>query len=360
MADEQLPTLDLTDSSLARYSHVVDALLSTPWAILPAKLSAIVDLVVRRAEGIRLSPAELAQFKQPTFAAALYPVEAAGPRTPGVTSAQTIAVIPVMGTLLPRVGALDAMSGATSYLDLQRAIRAAVNDPDVRAVVLNIDSPGGAVALCQELADDIRAMRDSKPITAIANSTAASAAFWLGAQAGRLVVTPSGQVGSVGVVAAHDNIAARLEAEGVQKTVLATSKYKTEGNPYEPLTDEARAEAIRVLQAYHGEFERGLAKGRKVSAAQVHSQFGEGRMVLASEAVERGMADAVETFDDVLASFGARRRGGAKAEADAPAVVAQAAELSGGVLGAAIAARMGGLEREQAHDAQPEQVEGSA
>lgn len=317
-------------------THIVDALLEFPWAIRPSKLSAIVDVVTRRMGGDSLSASDLAQYDSPkpqTLAAPL----AAAPPSGG--RGGIVAVLPLMGVIMPRVGLLEAMSGAQGLIDFRQQFRGLVRDPDVTAIVLDVDSPGGSVSGVPEMAEEIRAARGKKRVWAVADPTAASAAFWLATQAERFVVTPSGMVGSVGVIAAHEDLSRALEIKGITTTLITSSPFKAEGNPYEPLSDEARAEIQRVVDSYHGDFERALAAGRGVSVAHVRANFGQGRMARASEAVDARMADAVGTLDDVLAELGARPRGEARAMQDAPHVEAREASVAidAEELGAALA-----------------------
>ncbi len=132
-------------------------------------------------------------------------------------------------------------SGGTSVQGVARQFRAAMADPDIGRVILDVDSPGGQVGGVEELAREIYQARGQKPVTAIANGLAASAAYWIATAADEFVVTPSGQVGSIGVFGMHQDVSAALEKDGVKVTMVSAGKYKTEGNPFEPLTDEARA-----------------------------------------------------------------------------------------------------------------------
>ena len=198
-------------------------------------------------------------------------------------------------------------------------LRAVMADEAYRAVVLNVDSPGGSVDLIQESAAEIRGMRGGKPLEAVANTMAASASYWLATAASRVSVTPSGMVGSIGVVAAHQDFSRMDEMAGVTTTLItsAHAPYKAEGAETAPLADEARAEMQRLVDAYEGQFIADVARQRGVSVAAVRSGFGGGRMRLAKEAVAAGMADGVATLDEVLQRLGSTRREGGPAGAAA-------------------------------------------
>lgn len=175
-----------------------------------------------------------------------------------------------------------------------------VGDSGVGAIVLDIASPGGTIFGTPELAARIRAARGTKPIVAVANAYAFSAAYWVASAADEIVVTPSGMVGSVGVITTHVDYTGALEQNGVKVTNIRSTPFKQEANPYEPLTDEARAELQRLVDSAHDDFVTALAKNRGVTKDDVRANFGKGRMVEAKAAIERGMADRIDTLDAVV------------------------------------------------------------
>jgi signal peptide peptidase SppA len=144
------------------------------------------------------------------------------------------------------------------------------------------------------------ALRGDKPIVAVANSMAASAAFWIASAADQVSVTPSGQVGSIGVFAAHEDISGRLEAEGINVTLVHAGKFKVEGNPFEPLTEEAEAHIQGRVDATFQKFIGAVAAGRGITAATVEKDFGQGRLVDADEALAAGMVDRIETLEQAI------------------------------------------------------------
>ena len=144
---------------------------------------------------------------------------------------------------------------------------------------------------------------------AVANSRAASAACWIGTAADELWVTPSGQVDSIGVFAAHEDISKALEEEGVKVTLVSAGKYKTEGMPYEPLSAEARASMQQMVDTFGNMFINAVARNRGIGSYAVKNGFGEGRMVLAQDAVRAGMADGLAALDQTVARLLGRRTG---------------------------------------------------
>jgi capsid assembly protease len=295
-----------------RYARIIEAVCEVPWAILPGKLAVIRDLLALRAAGHRLTADEVRE----RLAVDVSTVEARNGRSSERVTSGAIAVIPLVGTIVPRADLFSEMSGAVSAERFSRAFRAAVNDEDVSAIVIDIDSPGGQVGGVPELAAEIYRARGKKPITAVANTLAASAAYWIGTAADELVVTPSGEVGSIGVVAIHEDISDLLEKEGVAVNLIAAGKYKVEGNPFEPLNEEARSAIQGRVDEYYGMFVADVARHRKVSPAAVRDGFAEGRVVGAETAVSLGMADRVATLDQVLSELSQRQQRQSRARAE--------------------------------------------
>jgi signal peptide peptidase SppA len=192
--------------------------------------------------------------------------------------------------------------------------------------VLDIDSPGGSIYGVPELAQEIFAAREKKKVVAVANSLAASAAYWLAAAASEVVVTPSGDVGSVGVYAMHEDISRLLDQEGVTVTFISAGKFKTEGNPYEPLSEEGRSFMQERVDEAYAMFTRDLARFRDVPVAKVKSDFGEGRVVGAKAAKAAGMVDRIASLEDTLARLGVAHgtnRIRMAAESEIPALAAR-------------------------------------
>jgi len=279
------------------FPHIRHAIASTPWAITADKLAQIIELVNLRSSGVRFSAEEI----QARIGAASKPMG----RVSG-----SIAVLPVYGVIAQRLDLMTAMSGGTSTERLTKEFRALVADESIGAIVLEVDSPGGAVNGVAELAEEIYAARGQKPIIAHANSLAASAAYWIGTAADELVVTPSGEVGSIGVFGAHVDLSGWHEQTGQKYTLISAGKFKVEGNPYEPLSDEARDAIQARINDYYDMFVSAVAKHRGVKANDVRNGFGEGRVVGAQEAVRLGMADRVETLDATLSRLSGRKPAG--------------------------------------------------
>jgi signal peptide peptidase SppA len=274
-----------------RYPRVTAMVMNTPWAILPEKLAVILDVLRYHAEGGKLTTEEVRE----RVGAVTRPTEQAVR-----TGTGAIAVLPLYGIIAHRAGILTESSGGTSTERFAARFRELVADPGVGAIVLDVDSPGGTVDGVDELSTEIYRARGSKPIVAVANSLAASAAYWIASAADEVVVTPSGEVGSIGVLTAHEDQSALLEREGVKVTLLSAGKYKAEGSPYEPLGEEARAAIQARVDDYYAMFTLAVARNRKAPVAAVRDGYGEGRVVGAREALQFGMVNEIGTLEATI------------------------------------------------------------
>ena len=283
----ELPTPERGDDRL--YRRCAEYIGNTVWEMHPAALETIMQIVQERRNGHKPSKEEIQ--------------ERIGARddAPVPTSEPHVAVIPIQGSIVPKADMFSEMSGATSIESLQADFRGALADPSIAAIVFNIDSPGGSSALVPEMTSEIFNARGVKPIVAVANTFMASAAYHIAVAADEIIVTPSGSVGSIGVWSAHDDLSAAQEKLGVKTTLVSAGKYKVEGNPFEPLGEEAKTEMQRSVDTVYKRFVDAVAKGRNVTVKEVRTGFGEGRMVKAEEAVLKGMADRVATIDETLA-----------------------------------------------------------
>lgn len=236
-----------------------------------------------------------------TIAAGDMDVTAVHEQRKGFTAGNT-AVIPIMGPITRRADFFTLLFGGASIDGLTEQFNAALADSSIGRIVLNIDSPGGEVAGVEEFAATVFAARGVKPVVAVVNSLAASAAYWIAAQAEDIAMAPGSLVGSIGTLAIHQEFSKALESDGVGTTIISAGKKKTEGNPFEPLTEEAKASIQgHVDEAFHT-FVKAVARGRGVTASDVKAGFGEGGVVGPKEAVSLGMVDRIASLDDVLSA----------------------------------------------------------
>lgn len=280
----------MSDRPEPRYPNVARWICDTPWAIQQEKLEAILEMATFRVvEGGRYTPAELEARTGPRVVA---------PSRAGVAS--SVAVIPIHGTIVPRADLMTEMSGGTTAESIAAMVNAAAADPGVSAIVLDLNSPGGAVGGIPEAAAAIRAAADVKPVVSVASPLAASAAYWLGSQATEMVAAPSAFVGSIGVITAHMDNSGRLAQAGITPTIITAGKFKAEGNPMQPLSAEGAADMQGIVDEFYGMFVGDVARGRGVSPEAVATGFGEGRVVTASTALAEGMIDRVGTLEETI------------------------------------------------------------
>lgn len=270
--------------------------LATPWALMPERLTALTAVLMRWSQGMPAGDDVLARVDADKL------VRDARRQAVSAAGSGGIAVLPLYGVITQRGNMVDDISGPGSVSTqlFSQALRQALADDTVSQILIDIDSPGGSVYGVSELADEIASARTQKPVVAIANSLAASAAYWLGAQADELYVTPGGEVGSIGVWQAHFDYSQALAAEGVTPTLISAGKYKVEGNPYMPLDADAQGFLQSRVDDYYGAFTKAVARGRGLPISQVRDGMGQGRVLGADAALAQNMVDGVATFDDVL------------------------------------------------------------
>lgn len=222
-----------------------------------------------------------------------------------------VAVIPVTGTLIHRGAWVGSFSGEMSYEGISAQIKAAASHSSVRAIALEIDSHGGEVAGCFDLAAEIRAAREEKPVHAFVCDNAHSAAYALASQATRVIVPRAGSAGSIGVICMHADRSQQLEAMGVSVTIIAAGKRKADGNPYEPLPEAVRDSLKREMETLRGIFAETVAAGRGASLSADAALATEAACLLGQDAVDAGLADEVaspkEAFEQLAAQFSWRR-----------------------------------------------------
>jgi signal peptide peptidase SppA len=210
-----------------------------------------------------------------------------------------VAFIPVYGILLHRFG--WASSYATGYDFIRSQFQLALNDPDVKGIVLDVNSYGGQVNGNFELADEIYAARSVKPVLAVVDASAYSGGYSLASSAERMVVTPSAGVGSIGVVMMHVSFEKMLTEAGVEVTFIYAGKHKIDGNPYKDLSKDAGARFQASVDRSYQKFVALVARNRAMEASKVAGT--EALCYDADEALTVGLIDAIQTPQDALAAF---------------------------------------------------------
>lgn len=212
-----------------------------------------------------------------------------------------IAVVPIVGELAHRATPQSALSGVRGYNAIQNHLLEIADDPRVQAMLLDIDSGGGEVGGLSELADTIAELGNKMPVWAISNSLMASAAYWLGSSADRVIATPFARVGSIGVVAMHADLSKAAEKKGVVMTFVHAGKHKIDGNAFEPLSRAAKATMVSMVEEVYGQFTEHVAMTRRMSVQDVRDT--EARVYSAKEALDVGLVDGISTLGKTIAGL---------------------------------------------------------
>jgi len=266
------------------FPRVEAAVFGTPWAIVPSKLDAISEVLERRLDG---GFSDLSSFR-PDSPAESY------------RTADGIAVIPIRGVMGKRMNLLMEISGGTSTELAGAEIQRAVEDPGVRGILLDIDSPGGSVDGSFTLADLVSAAAAVKPMVAFVDGDGCSAAYLVACSAGRIVAGETADVGSIGVVTSVLDRTEQNRALGIRRHVITAGRYKAVGSPDLAL-DRAGEDYIRGrLDVLYGLFVDRVAAARGVSREFVLDEMADGRVFLGREALARKMVDVIGERGDAL------------------------------------------------------------
>jgi signal peptide peptidase SppA len=269
--------------------HVASRVFGTPLMIARAKLEVILGVLGPRFLGSPMEPVDLT-----TDPASLTSI-----------TAERIAVVPVIGTLVARSGYLDATSGLLSYGDIGDAIASAMDDSSVRGVILDVDSPGGEVGGLFDLVERMSAIKStsSKPVWAVANEGALSAAYAIASAADRLYVTRTGEIGSIGVVAVHVDESGADAKAGLSWSFVFAGEQKVDGNSHEPLSRRARVTIQADVDRLYAEFCGLVAANRRLTAETVRAT--KAAVYRGQLAVLAGFADRVGTLGAAIADMAA-------------------------------------------------------
>lgn len=267
--------------------RVFDAVLAQSWAMEEAYLRAMLE-VAARDHGPALEALAARQDR---------PLD----NTHRVTIRDGVAVVPVVGPIFRYANLFTALSGATSLQTLAADFNAALADRQVRAILLNVDSPGGEVNGIAEMAAMIEGARGTKPIVAYVGGSAASGGYWLAAAADEIHVAPTATLGSIGVVYGTRDTRVAEEKAGVRTIEIVSSQ--SPNKRVDVTTSEGRATVLATIDRLAEEFIGAVARTRGVAVETVLSDFGRGGVLVGADAVAAGMADSVSSFEAVLASL---------------------------------------------------------
>lgn len=265
--------------------------MSSPWAITNGKFSEIQEVYRRHIYGEKLDIKEIREAigekKEPV----------------GLDIVDNVAIIPIQGVIAKKMNILSEISGGVSTQIVERDFKAALDHPEVQVIVLDIDSPGGAVDGTPELANTIFEARGKKPIIAFSDGIMASAAFWIGAAADMMFISGrTVEVGSIGVVATHTDISKAEEMDGIKTTEIVAGKFKRVASQHGPLTADGRASIQESVDEVFSVFVSDVAKFKGVSEDKVLSNMADGRIFIGNKAVEAGLVDGILSRDRVFKS----------------------------------------------------------
>lgn len=275
--------------------RALDAALNAMWAMEEGALATLLDIAARQNE---VTPEAIEAYRAKSLAQA----EQARVR-------DGVAIIDVTGATFKRANMFTAMSGATSYDIIRADLQAALDDPKVKAVMFNIDSPGGEASGATELSTAIYQARGKKPIAAYVNGMGASAAYNIASAVdpGRLYVATDAMLGSIGVQMAMREPAPKA-GEKTYRFVSSQSPLKNA----DPGTEEGAKGIQTVVDAMAQVFYEAVARNRGVDTETALKNFGKGGIFVGKDAVQAGLADGLGSFESVLAELSAGRKGDAK------------------------------------------------
>jgi signal peptide peptidase SppA len=295
--------------ALTSLDHIASRICRRPLLILPTKLDIIARVLAERI-GLDLEKPELGldipQRPEPLasrFVGSRVDEDAATgrkTRMPYVRTDAGVAIITTTGSLVNRGAWIGANSGLTSYEGIVAQFKAAANDPKVKSIIHDLDSPGGEATGAFEAADVIRAVSAVKPVTAFVNGLAASAGYALASGAKTILSVPSGVTGSIGVVMMHADYSRALANAGITPTFIHAGAHKVDGNPYEPLSQDVKADLQAEVDQLYALFTEKVAAGRGRRMSAKAARDTEARTFFGQQAKEIGLVDDLATFDEVF------------------------------------------------------------
>lgn len=260
------------------------------------------------------------------------PLDAQGRPQPFRRTPDGTAIITIVGELVNRGAWIGASSGLVSYEGINHQIAAAAADPDTRTILLDIESPGGEAVGAFECGAMVRKAAGIKPVIAVVNGMACSAGYAIASGATRIVTSPTGLSGSIGVVMMHMDYSKMLAGVGIEPTFIFAGDHKVDGNPYEPLPKAVREKFQGEIDAFYNLFVQSVAAGRGSRMSEAAVRGTEARVLMGEAAVAAGLADEVMTFDEAV-SYAGRFRSASPLVSALPTVVKSAApKRDGGLL----------------------------
>lgn len=230
--------------------------------------------------------------------------QAAEPESRLLSMQGNVGVISIAGSLVPGDPWYARYAGMTGYGEIRAALVEAANNPEIGAILLDINSGGGAVSGVSDVADLISNIdANVKPVHTFSDGMLASAAYWLGSSARDIAIGQVAEAGSIGVLMVHKEITKMLEAQGITTKVIRSGEYKALGSPMEKLSAKAEEVIQDQVDQMDDLFLAHVAPKRGMSVAQAKERIGEGRVFIGDRAVAAGLVDSVSTFDAVVSKI---------------------------------------------------------
>ncbi len=212
-----------------------------------------------------------------------------------------VGIINIKGSLVSGSSGYMSYYGVVGYDDIRRALAAAVTNPQIGSILLNVDSGGGHVSGVHETAQLIQRIdRKIKPVMAYNAGDMKSAAIWMASSARKTFTSATGENGSIGILMMHKDVSKQMADNGVKVTIIKAGVHKAVGNPYEPLSDDAKASMEAMAQACYDIFLPWVAENRGQNAKTADEKYGQGRIFLGQQAVDAGLIDSVGSFEDAF------------------------------------------------------------
>ncbi len=304
---------------MMHHAQIAQRAFNTPLMMDPAKALAFLSGLGPRITGQEITfhgvdlPAPAAEHITPPARASLFSNDLAQRHQRNGTQpfavVDGIAVIEIAGTLVHRGAWIGQSSGLTSYEGIAAQLQAALADPGVRGIALDIDSFGGEVAGAFDLADRIRAARAQKPIHAFVAEHALSAGYVLASQADHIILPRTGAVGSIGVVALHTDMSGALDQKGIAVTLIHAGAHKIDANPYQPLPEAVHDQMQRGLEVVRFLFAETVAAGRGDRLTHAAALATEAAVFRGADAISAGLADEIADPVTAFHAFAAAPRG---------------------------------------------------
>jgi len=209
-----------------------------------------------------------------------------------------IMIVPIEGAMMRGVSSF----GGVSTVQIRRVLRNAASDPEVKGILLRVDSPGGTVAGTDELAAEIKAIGQIKPIRTHVEGLMASASFWVGSQVSLITASRTSEIGSLGTVAVVHDMSEMAKKDGIKVHVVSTGPFKGAFTPGSEVTDAQLKDLQNIVEELNEFFMEAVQDGRGMDAKDVKKLF-TGQVHVAANALKLGLIDSISTFEDAISSF---------------------------------------------------------